>query len=113
MKISHITLVALSVNHLIDKKVKVSVSELMDLIEAKTLFEVLSAKNKDIRMEGIRLIIKQYPAEKYELLNALGRMSNAYESEVFGVDDKSNGLLYLNGMINEFLQETDIDIKLK
>ena len=113
MKISHITLIALSINYLIDKKVKVSVDEVTELINDGTLFDILLTKSDEIRMAGLQLINSTYPEEKAELIEVLGRMSNAYGSEVFGVDDKSNGLLYINGMLNELLQETDFDVKFK
>lgn len=113
MKIGIITLLALSVNYLIDKKVEFTVDELRQHTEDETLFETLATKGDDVRMDGINRLVKSHPVEKAELLDALGRMTNAYVSEDFGVDNKANGLLYLNGMLNEFIQETDAEVKLR
>lgn len=114
MKISRITLLALAVNRLIDSGTQFSTDEVSQLVENRTVLDVLQKDHDDlgIALDGVRLLNQEYHQDKEELLDALGRLANVVIPEDLGIDNPSNGLLFFNAMLNELIQANIEDIKL-
>lgn len=117
MNINRLTLPILSLHFLIDKNEKYPVSDIYQQIEDGNIFqrivEKYGQKYPEIRMDGLKIAPLHYPDEYNELVDALQRLANAELPETFGVDNDQNGLLFLAGLLNELIQQSDADIEFK
>ncbi|MDB5180537.1 MAG: hypothetical protein JWO54_295 [Candidatus Saccharibacteria bacterium] len=117
MNITRLTLPILSLHFLIDKNEKYPVDDIYSQIEDGTVFQKLidkySDKYRDIRMDGLSINARLFPQEHEQLIVALQGLANAELPETFGVDNSQDGLLFLAGLLNELIQQSNFDFEFK
>lgn len=100
MRITKITLVILEINALVDAGKNISIEEAFKKIEDHTIFEFLLKKFGNL--EGINFL-NSFPKDKKDLLDALDRAANTISpGSDFGIEN--NGLIFLNGLLNQLIQ---------
>lgn len=113
MEIQNLTLIVLSINYLIDHGYTMTKEDVNGYLEKGSLFKELNKMSDEIRMAGLQRILHTEFNDSDVLQNALRSIADAYGSEPFGVDDEKNGLLFINGLINEVIQRSKVTIDLK
>ena len=107
MRLNAVTLTMLSVVRLVDVGEPLTVAQLVDCINDRSLFEVLErCLIADRMLAGIPCDLSS--GERTEILDALGALINATTCEDLGVEDREHGLLFLSALFVQLIQSSNV-----
>jgi hypothetical protein len=112
MRTNAITMTMLTVTHLIDRRVAMTVDQVRQYISDGSLFEAIEQCHaEDVVLSSVFRLF--FEGEQELILSAIAGVADVTLPEELGVSNRENGFLYVNALLIQVLQQgtTEVDVE--